>query len=499
MKFSLKATDPKKLEADLLLCFVWDETSDKHFFFTKELDLIVRDAIKKESFEGKINNYLSLTPKGFISSYKLLVTGMGKKEEFSPYILRKAVAGAVRKAKEIKPKKVGVVLPEYWLKTLDTKDCIQDIVEAVMLSSYRFLKYKDEEERKKYSDFDELIIIVPPNRIERASEGLEKGVIYSEATYFARDLVNEPAAVTTPSFLAECAQNIAKDAKGKIKIQILDTAEIAKENMNAILGVAKGSDEPPKFIRLDYKPYGAKKHVVIIGKGITFDTGGLSLKPGEHMEKMKIDMAGAAAVLAVFKTLPKLNSKVSVTGIIPACENMPSGRALRPGDILEAANGKTIEVLNTDAEGRLTLADAISYVKKKDKPDYLIDLATLTGACMVALGEDIAGLWSNDEGFARILTDLSQKTGDNVWMMPLFKDYSDLIKSDIADLKNVQAGRYGGAITAALFLSEFVGNLVWAHLDIAGPAYESKDNPLIPKGGSGFGVRLLLRFLDDIK
>ncbi len=265
--------------------------------------------------------------------------------------------------------------------------------------------------------------------------------------------------------------------------------------MNAFLGVAVGSDKPPKFIHLSYKPRRPSKKIVLIGKGITFDTGGLSLKSSEHMETMKLDMSGAAAVLAVFAAIPSLIIKSEVVGIIAACENMPSGKALKPGDILKALNGKTIEVLNTDAEGRLTLADAISYALIKEKPDEIIDLATLTGACMVALGQEIAGCFGNNDILLQNIEKHAKLTGENIWRMPLYREYSDLIKSPIADIKNIQTGRYGGAITAALFLSEFVGKTPWVHLDIAGPAYTEKDSPLTPSGGTGFGVRLLLEYL----
>jgi len=247
-----------------------------------------------------------------------------------------------------------------------------------------------------------------------------------------------------------------------------------------------------------YKPARSRKKIALLGKGITFDTGGLSLKGSEHMETMKLDMAGAAAVLGVFSVIGEIKPPIEVVGLIAACENMPGGRALKPGDILKAANGKTIEVLNTDAEGRLTLADSLSFAVKSEKPDEMIDLATLTGACVVALGENIAGLFGNDVKLLAALEKASNSSGDRVWQLPLEKSYAELIKSQIADIKNTQTGKYGGAITAALFLNEFTADVPWAHLDIAGPAFAEKVTPLTAVGGTGFGVRLLLNYLKSV-
>jgi leucyl aminopeptidase len=267
--------------------------------------------------------------------------------------------------------------------------------------------------------------------------------------------------------------------------------------MGGLLGIAKGSDEDPKFIRLAYKGTG-KKTIVLVGKGITFDSGGLSLKPDSGMETMKMDMAGAATVLGIFSALKTVKPAVNVVGLIAACENMPSGKAIKPGDVVTALNGKTIEIINTDAEGRVILADALSYASQFEKPDALIDLATLTGACMVALGEEIAGLFSNDKELAETLKTSAQKTGERVWEMPLVPEYRELIKGKVGDIKNSAGKKYGGAITAALFLENFVDPKIhWAHIDIAGPAFEEKGKPLTPYGGTGFGVRMLLDFINN--
>jgi leucyl aminopeptidase len=291
------------------------------------------------------------------------------------------------------------------------------------------------------------------------------------------------------------ATEIAK-ATG-LGVRVLEQAECKKLGMGAFLGVAAGSEQPPKFIHLTYTPSGRRRRTVaVIGKGITFDSGGLDLKSAEGMLRMKDDMSGAAAVLGIMRALPALKPPVEVHGLIAATENMPSGAAIRPGDILRAMNGTTIEIGNTDAEGRLTLADAISYAVQKVKADEVVDMATLTGACVVALGPLCSGLFANDQGLADRLLAAAEAAGERVWQLPLIDDYREHLKSDVADLNNV-GPRGGGAITAGLFLKEFAGDTSWAHLDIAGPAFLEKDTPLAPKGGTGCAVRTILTYLTE--
>lgn len=495
MKFSLKPTDPAKLEADILIQYCWENEIDALSVLPRDFIAETKESAAKEDYTAKESQSLLTYPKGQISSYKYLLYGLGKKEDFDLYKLYKSVAASISRIKDSKPAKVAIIIDDYWMKKYPVERVAKSVVEAVRLGGYQFIKYKGEEEQKKIRPIEEVILSLSAPKVETAAEGIRLGEIFASATIFARDLINEPPEVTSPAFLAQNAQEMEKSAKDMIKVKIFEAQDAQKLGMNAYLGVAAGSDKPPKFIHLSYKPAGARKKVVLIGKGITFDTGGLSLKSAENMETMKLDMAGAACVLAVFGALPSLKPKVEVVGLIAACENMPSGRALKPGDILKAANGKTIEVLNTDAEGRLTLADAISYAKLKENADEIIDLATLTGACMVALGEDIAGLFSNNEKLRTKIEKSAAENGEKVWFMPLEANYKSLIKSHIADIKNTQTGRYGGAITAALFLEEFAGKTPWVHLDIAGPAYAEKDTPLAPKGGVGFGVRMLLDYL----
>ena len=492
MKFSIKPTDPGKLETDVLIV----TPKDLYKVVKKDhpLSTLISEAFEKEQFEDKLGNFLFLSTKGYIGSYKLLIAGIGE-NTFDYSELLNFTAKICRKVSEIKTAKVAFVVPEIMLKKFMVGEAVSGIIEAFSLSSYKLLKYKSEEEQKKFRSIEEVILCLAARSLGGIDESIKKGEVFSQAAIFARDLVNEPSNTTTPSYLAKVAEEIAKKNPSRINVKIYSREDALKMGMNAYLSVAKGSDEEPKFIRLSYKPKSPKKKVVLVGKGVTFDTGGLSLKGAEHMETMKLDMAGAATVLAVFSALSGYSCDFEVVGLIAACENMPSGKALKPGDILRAMNGKTIEVLNTDAEGRLTLADALSYAVINEKPDVSIDLATLTGACMVALGQDIAGLWGNDEKLLEKIDSCAKNTGEQLWKMPIHKDYKELIKSNIADLKNIQTGRYGGAITAALFLSEFVGQTPWVHLDIAGPAFAEQENSMTPKGGTGYGVRLILDFL----
>jgi leucyl aminopeptidase len=339
-----------------------------------------------------------------------------------------------------------------------------------------------------------LTVIASDERESRdAGEGARRGEIFGGAAVFARDLVNMPANEVHPTHLAKVAGRIAREAR--LRLRVYDRAQCARLGMGAFLAVAAGSRQPPKFIHLTYAPRGRPaRRVALIGKGVTFDAGGLDLKSADGMLRMKDDMSGAAAVLGIMKVLPLLKARVEVHGLIAATENMPSGSAFRPGDVLRAMNGTTIEVGNTDAEGRLTLADALSYARDRVEPDEIIDLATLTGACVVALGPLCAGLFASDQALADRLLAAAQQAGERLWQLPLIDEYREHLKSEVADLNNV-GPRGGGAITAGLFLREFAGSTPWAHLDIAGPAFSEKDLPLAPKGATGVAVRTLLTYL----
>lgn len=402
------------------------------------------------------------------------------------------------------------------------KQLAEGVVEGMTLGTYTFNRYKKME--KKEHEIETVSIISDAGKKD-LEKGIHTGEIMSRATTLARDLVNEPSSVTTPTFLSLVARDIAKK-NASITCDVLEKKDMEKLGMGGILGIAKGSDEEPKLIKLTFRchpehtegsrpkskqsdhngishPDSASgfemtdgKTIVLVGKGVTFDSGGLSLKSQEGMETMKIDMAGAASILGIFSVLSELQPNATVIGIIPAVENMPSGKAIKPGDVVKAYGGKTIEVISTDAEGRVILADALAWAGDMMKPDVMIDLATLTGACMIALGEDIAGLFTTNETLGKNLIHSSEQAGEALWELPLPESYNDLIKSDIADIRNVSKKRYGGAITAALFLNAFVPeNVPWAHLDIAGPAVAEKDAPLTSVGATGFGVRLILEYL----
>jgi len=318
---------------------------------------------------------------------------------------------------------------------------------------------------------------------------LTRGAVIANAVAWARDRINTPAQEKPPAEMAAEARRLLR-GRG-VTVQVLDVPQLQQQRFGGVLGVGQGSDQKPRFLKLTYTPPGARgKPLAFVGKGVVFDSGGLSLKTGAGMETMKCDMSGAAAVIAAMSALQDLNVKTRIIGYVPLVENMPSGHAIRPGDVLRIHNGKTVEVLNTDAEGRLILADALS-VACEDKPAAIVDLATLTGACVVALGEKIAGLMGNDEEWTAQIRSAAERAGERVWPLPLPADYRKGIESSVADIKNV-GPREGGAITAALFLQEFVDNVPWAHLDIAGPAFLSSEDGYLPKGGTGFGVRTLL-------
>jgi len=397
---------------------------------------------------------------------------------------RRAGARARQEAERERARRAGAYLGEA------AAEAAAAFVEGFQLAGYRFAAYlSDAQGRPRVQ------------ALTLAGEGLGAGLEAPLAAvaavvpeiFRARDLVNEPASVATPRFLAERVAALARDIRG-LEAAAWTPSRIATEGLTGLLAVARGSREEPRFIRLRWAGPGARQRVVLVGKGITFDSGGLSLKPPKSMETMKYDMAGGAAVIGAVAAAARLGLPVDVTGLVPATENLPGGRAQKPGDVIRFLNGKTVEVLNTDAEGRLILADALALASRA-KPDAIIDLATLTGSCRVALGTLFAGVMGNDERLVAKLIAAGRAAGEPLWQLPLVREYREELKSPIADLKNV--GGEAGTITAALFLEEFVDGVPWAHVDIAGPAFTDKDLPHAPRGGTGFGVRLLVRYLRD--
>jgi leucyl aminopeptidase len=368
-------------------------------------------------------------------------------------------------------------------------DVAQAIAEGAVLSGYKFTEFKT----KKDDFFDvERVTVISGQDF---SDAIKRGVLLATAQNYVRKLDENPANIMTPEKVAEAAKALAKEKKFSVKI--LEKKELLKLGMNAFLGVNAGSAQPPKLVVLEYNAGKKLPFYSIVGKGITFDSGGISLKPSKGMEEMKYDKTGALVVLGVFKAVAELGLPIRLLGLMPLTENMPSGASQKPGDIVKAYNGKTIEVLNTDAEGRLILADALAYAAQQ-KPDAIIDLATLTGAILVSLGRAGAGLFSNDDALSNAIEKAGSKTHERVWRFPLWPDYIELMKSDIADLKNISGEGEAGSITAAVFLKEFIGECKWAHLDIAGVDMINRPHPYLGKGASGIGVRLVVETLKNL-
>jgi leucyl aminopeptidase len=447
----------------------------------------LRAVLDAEKFQSKAGQVTHLHTAGRAPAARIVIVGLGPRAELTADVVRRAASAALRRARDLGARTVAAQL---FGDRLPARQRAHALVEGAILGTYTFDRYKREKTDKQV---DELRVAAERRDARDAEQGARSGEIFASATWFARDLVNAPANDVHPTHLAQVATQVARDAR--LKVKIYDRAECEKLGMGAFLGVAAGSQQPPKFIHLTYTPASrAVKRIAVIGKGITFDAGGLDLKTAEGMLRMKDDMSGAAAVLGIMRALPQLAPAVEVHGLIAATENMPSGSAIRPGDVLRAMNGTTIEVGNTDAEGRLTLADALSYAAKHVRPDEAIDMATLTGACVVALGPLCSGLMANDQALADRLLAAADRAGERVWQLPLIDEYREQLKSDVADLNNV-GQRGGGAITAALFLKEFAGDMSWAHFDIAGAAFTERDLPLGPKGATGVAVRTILSYL----
>ncbi len=407
---------------------------------------------------------------------------------------RKLGADAYKTAESLKAKSIGIDLSKAPRELLAIISAA--VAEGVYLAEYKFNKYKNKKALSKYS-LNNVNLLLAKSPTVRITKAIEQASFKAKSAIIARNLVNTPAGdLTTKEFVRE-AKKLCKKQGSRLEVQVFSETQLKKMGAYSLLSVAEGSSQPPYLLHIKYKPAIKVKHskkIALVGKGVTFDSGGLSIKPGQGMYTMKCDMAGAAAVLGTMSSLAKLGVIHEVHGIIPLVENMINGHATRPGDIVKAINGKTIEILNTDAEGRLILADALCY-SKRVKPDTVIDLATLTGACMVALGTDIAGSYTNNSKLKASLLESSKLSGEKIWPMPLEESYRKLLDSPIADMKNI-GDRYGGSITAALFLKEFVPeNTAWAHIDIAGPAFADGASEYSTAGATGFGVRLLLEML----
>ena len=445
--------------------------------------MISKFVIGKEGFDGKFGSTYVLQTNGKIAAEKVLIVGLGKNKDFTLNRLREISEKVIKKCLKMhNAKKVISVLHGAGIGGFDPEQAAKMIAEGTLIGGYTFDKYKSEKQNTKVQDF--IIVDMSEDNYKKAKTGVKKGKIVANAVNFAKDLANEQPAFTTPSKLAEIAQDM-KD----IDVRIYEKEDIEKMGMGAFLAVAKGSAQPPKFIHMKYVPSvkTPQKKIAIIGKGICFDSGGLDLKPPSSMLNMKDDMSAAAAVLGLMSVIRDLKPGCEVHGLIAACENMPGSAAYKPGDILTAKNGMTIEVDNTDAEGRLTLADALCYACELEV-DEVIDLATLTGACVVALGNAVSGIMGNNQTMIDKLIKCGAAGGEKLWQLPLFEEYKESLKSDIADMKNT-GSRMGGAQIAGVFLENFVKKVRWAHIDIAGTAFIEK------KGATGAGVRTLINYL----
>ncbi len=444
-------------------------------------DTLPGDVLDSRGFDAGLGKTMIVdTDKGLRA-----VVGLGKIEDFDPAALRRAGASFSRAARRHKTAATTLLADAVGaIDGIDQGACAEALAEGLQLGHYGFEKYKGKAARNDLTK-----VTIAGTTSAAVKKGLEVGSAIAEGQMLARDLVNEPGGTLTPPEMAKRVQKMAKGAG--LQCKVMDLAAIKKAKLGGLLGVNRGSTHHPRFVELTYSPPKPTGTVAFVGKGITFDAGGLSIKTGKGMMTMKCDMGGAAAVIGAMSALKAAGVKARVRAYLPMTDNMLGGDATRPGDVLKIRNGKTIEVLNTDAEGRLILADALSLASEA-KPDAIVDLATLTGACMAALGPQIAGLMSNDDGFARAVIDASEAAGERLWRLPLPTDYRKMIDSPIADMKNI-GGPYGGAITAGLLLQEFVAeDIPWVHLDIAGPAFTDKPDVETRKGGTGFGVRTLV-------
>jgi leucyl aminopeptidase len=419
--------------------------------------------------------------------------GLGKSEKIDAESLREMTGKAAKGMIKKKLQEALIAVPSAKNINLEMPTVLESMLEGAYLGNHLFDRYKKE---KKHKPLKKISFLVNAEQAKTYKKLPSRVAAVCQGTVLAREWINTPPNDKKPEQLTRQMTKLAK--KENLSVTVFDEKMLKQKKFGAILAVAAGSQSKPALVVLELDNKKAKETIVLVGKGITFDSGGINLKPSASLADMKSDMSGAAAVAATLITLAQLEPKFNVVGIIPVVENMPSGSATRPGDIIKSYAGKTIEIGNTDAEGRLILIDAIAYALEKYKPQMVIDLATLTGACIVALGEKIAGLFSFDDKLADGILQSGQKTHERCWRMPMPEDYKELLKSDIADLNNVANTRYGGAITAALFLAEFVENTRWAHLDIAGPAFAKKASGYCGSGGTGFGVRLLCDLLDNL-
>ena len=453
-----------------------------------KMDNMIRYLKKNDKFSGKEGEIYTFTQEIEGSIQDVVLLGLGSEKDITLESIKVNLSKAYKKMREFKNS--DIIVKMIKTKDLEVKEIAKAMTISLMLSDYKFDKYKSD----KKEEVEVTVHIgghnIKEEEVEFCEKVIDEAVLLSETTCLARDLVNEPANNMYPETLAKEVKNIG--SKYGFEVEVFDENQIEELKMESFLSVGKGSDNLPRLIVMRY--FGDKdnmdQRLALVGKGLTYDSGGYSLKTNAGMVTMKSDMGGAASVIGAISAIAKRNLKINVIAVVAACENLISGHAYKPGDIIGSMAGKTIEILNTDAEGRLTLIDAVTYAIEKEKASEIIDVATLTGAALVSLGEDVTAVITNKDEFYGELREASYETGEKVWQMPSFEDYGKLIKSNIADLKNI-GGKYAGTITAGLFIGEFVQNKPWLHLDIAGPAFSEKKGDYCPVGGTGAGVRTL--------
>ena len=489
MEIKVIVGDIAQIEADAIVVNLFEgveQPGGATAAVDKALDGAISSLISRGGIKGKFGEVNIVHTFGKLPSRMVAIAGLGKSQDFNIDKIRGVVGEFCRALRKLNCHKIATILHGAGMGGIELESSAEAIAEGALLGLYSFTKYK----KPEYENIEEMLIVVrEKEEVPSLEAAIGKGKLLASTTNSARDMVNEPANYMTPSQMAEAAKEMA--SKYSLEFKVFNREDMETMGMGALLGVAKGSNQPPKLITLSYKgDKRSEKTLGLLGKGITFDSGGISIKPSEGMGDMKDDMAGAAAVMSALGAIAQLKLKINVTAIVPATENLPSGTALKPGDVLKASNGKTIEVISTDAEGRLILADALTYAQKLGLSP-LIDLATLTGACRVALGTLYSGLFGNNQALVDKVLRATARTGERMWQMPLPEEYKEQNKSEIANIKNT-GNRYGGAITAALFLSEFVDNTPWVHIDIAGTAFSNKESGYIIKGATGVGVRTLV-------
>lgn len=490
MKIRLENPSNSKKKTAMLCGYVL-ENSDKILGLQNFNSKITSSVKQSINDMGGIFGKIAVIPTNEKLTQRILLAGLGKKEDFTNDTIRFVSGKIAQKAKELKLKEFTIIAPPSSL--IEPISSVSQIVEGCKMSLYKFEKYKS---KKENADTNLTILI---SKSEKISNSIKTAEIISDGVIYTKSIANLPPNECTPTTLANFSRIIAK--KNNMKCNIISKVELKKRGFGGISAVGQGSKNEPKLIILEhFRGPKNEKPIVLVGKAVTFDTGGISLKPGEKMDEMKFDKCGGCTVMGIMKVVSELKLPINLVGIIPSVENMPGGEAYRPGDIIKLYNGKTAEILNTDAEGRIILADALAYGEKQYSPKAIIDFATLTGACIIALGTNIAGMVSNNKKLTDMIIESSKRTTEEVWNLPLNDDYMDMIKSEVADMKNVGIGRAAGTITAAAFLRNAIEKTPWVHIDIAGVAWTqiaTKEKPYNPKGATGFGVRLILDYLQN--